>query len=323
MDGKIALEEHFVSPDRVDKVPPFIDPESLHQVRRRLPDFTDVRLRDMDDNGIERAVLSLNAPGVQGETDLQSAIDLARRTNDELASAVARNPDRFSGFAAVPLQDPDAAAAELHRCVSELGFVGAMAHGYTDGYQGRSVYLDEPQFTVFWQAAEELRAPVYLHPRDPLPDQQAIYDGHPELLGAVWAFTVETATHALRLITSGLFDRCPDLTVILGHLGEGLPHLCWRVEHRLRHGSRGKTWQRSLSSYLNENFYITTSGNFRTQALINMILEMGADRIMFSVDYPWEGMDEAAEWFDAVPISDADKLKIGRTNAQRLLFGKG
>jgi 2,3-dihydroxybenzoate decarboxylase len=141
------------------------------------------------------------------------------------------------------------------------------------------------------------------------------------LIGAAWGFGVETATHALRLIMSGLFDRFPNLVVILGHLGEGLPFLLPRVEHRLRHAVReaqGKQTQ-PLSYYWQRNFVLTTSGVFRTQGLYNTLLEMGSDRVLFSIDYPFEGMDEQTAWFDSVPIADVDRMKIGRTNALRVL----
>jgi predicted TIM-barrel fold metal-dependent hydrolase len=163
--------------------------------------------------------------------------------------------------------------------------------------------------------------PCTLHPRSPLPNQRRVYEGYPVLADAPWGFGAETAAHTLRLILSGLFDRFPRLKVILGHQGEGLPFLLPRVESRLRHASpevRGRQLK-PVTSYLRENFYLTTAGAFRTQALMDTLLEVGSDRVLFSVDYPYETMQEQSDWFESVPISEGDRLKIGRTNAQQLL----
>jgi 2,3-dihydroxybenzoate decarboxylase len=164
----------------------------------------------------------------------------------------------------------------------------------------------------------ELDVPIYLHPRDPLPGQQRIYEGHPELLSAAWAYGVETSTHALRLITSGLFDRHPGVNVILGHLGETLPFGIWRVQHIINRRGMCQDLKKPVSSYLADNFFITTSVNFRTQALLNTMLEISSDRILFSTDYPYESAEEAATWFDNCPISEPDRVKIGRENAAKL-----
>jgi gamma-resorcylate decarboxylase len=244
--------------------------------------------------------------------------------NDHAAeNLVARHPQRLRAFAAVPLQDPQKAAVELERAVRDLGFVGALVNGYSNiGDADTGQYLDEPQVEPFWARVEQLGVPVYLHPRIPLPSQQRIYAGYEGLLGSAWGFGVETATHALRLILSGLFDRHPSISVILGHLGEGLPFTLPRVEHRLRH-QRPETHgvhQKPPTEYLRTNFYLTTSGVFRSQALLNTLLEVGADRVLFSVDYPYESMYELAPWFDECPISENDRHKIGRTNAEHL-FG--
>jgi 2,3-dihydroxybenzoate decarboxylase len=233
---------------------------------------------------------------------------------------VAKRPDRFAGFATVPLQDPDAAGEELERAVRHLGFKGALVNGYSNiGDDETGEYYDLPKFYPFWERVEVLDVPIYIHPRDPLPSQTVIYEGYPALLGPAWAWGVETATHALRLILSGLFDRFPRVTIILGHLGEMLPFAISRVEARVNAFPQASTLKRPVSSYLYENFYMTTSGHFRTQALINTMSEMGADRVMFSTDYPYESMDRAAQWFDTCPISEADRLKIGRLNAKQLL----
>ncbi len=320
MKGKIALEEHFLLKGFQQYSFDFLDTAVFDEIKRRLLDTDRTRIEEMDRAGIETAILSFTAPGIQAEPDALRAVDVAQRANDLLAEQIiARSPDRFRGFAALPLQDAEAAADELTRAVRRLGFVGAMVNGYSNLGDARTgVYLDEARYEPFWDRVEELDVPIYLHPRDPLPDQQRIYEGHPELLGAAWAFGVETATHALRLIMSGLFDRHPGLTLVLGHLGEMLPFMIWRVEHRFAFHGGGKKLLRPVSAYLRDNMYITTSGNFRTQSLIDCMLELSADRLLFSTDYPYESMQEAADWFDACSISEIDRVKIGRTNAARL-----
>jgi 2,3-dihydroxybenzoate decarboxylase len=320
MHGKIALEEHVLNADFGSTLPSFMDADRMDEVRRRLQDVDGERLAEMDRCGIGVAVLSLNSPGVQSVPEPAEAVRRAASANDDLAALVATHPDRYAGLAAVPLQDPGEAARELERCVRRLGFRGALVNGYSNvGDADTGVYLDDATLAPFWERVQDLGVPVYLHPRDPLPSQRAAYEGHPELLGSAWGFTAETAVHALRLILSGLFDRYPGVTVVLGHLGETLPFNIWRIEHRFARLTYGKRLERPLSAYLSENFYHTTSGIFRDQSLIDTVLEVGADRVLFSADYPWESMEEATRWFDAAPVSEADRRKIGRTNAQRLL----
>lgn len=320
MNGKIAFEEHFNLPQF--EVPRYYgNAQALREVERRLLDVGAERLADMDATGIDYAILSLNSPGIQAQTDASQAVNEAKQVNDTLAAIVSAHNLRYGGFASLPMQNPEAAAAELERCTTGLGFHGAMLNGYTNiGDAVTGWYYDDQRFWPFWERAESLGAPIYLHPRDPLPANQGIYDGHPELFGAVWTFTVETATHALRLMTSGLFDRFPNLTIILGHLGETLPFAIWRIDHRVSYQGELRRFEKSLMHYFQENFYVTTSGNFRTQALNATLSEIGADRVLFSVDYPYESMYEAAAWFDSAPISDNTRTKIGRSNAERL-FG--
>ncbi|MCY8315209.1 amidohydrolase family protein [Bacillus vallismortis] len=322
MNGKIALEEHWESPDfPATGSHNFTDDEYFNAVQKRLQEFEN-RIEDMDRNGIQTSILSLTQPGIEGITDPERAVKLAKQMNDHAAEFfVSKHPDRFKAFAAVPLQDPEEAAKELERAVNKLGFVGALVNGYSNiGDENNAQYLDEPQVRPFWEKAAQLKVPVYLHPRIPLPNQQRIYKGYEGLLGSAWGFGFETATHAIRLMLSGLFDEYPDLTVILGHLGEGLPFTLPRVEHRLRH-QRPETHgnhQKAPTEYLRKNFYLTTSGVFRTQALIDTLLEVGSDRILFSVDYPYETMEEISSWFDQCPISETDRYKIGTENAAKL-----
>jgi 2,3-dihydroxybenzoate decarboxylase len=284
-----------------------------------LLDIEGKLLSDMDACGIEMSVISLVSPGVQAIPEKQRAIDVAQRANDFLAEQVAKRPDRFQGFAALPLQDPDAAAEELTRCVKALGFKGAMVNGFSE-IEGEDsiVYYDLPQYWPFWGVVESLDVPIYLHPRYPLEERTDV-QGHPWLRGSVWSFGVETATHALRLMTCGLFDEYPNLTLILGHLGETIPNAVWRMDHRISAIPRGIPAKKKLAEYLRNNFYTTTSGNFCTQTLLNTILVVGADRVLFSVDHPFEKMSEAADWFDRVDaISETDWVKIARTNTEKL-----
>lgn len=320
MQGKIAVEEHFELPGGEPAGNNAFDPAYLQDVRRRLPE-RELRLQKMDECGIAMSVLSLTEPGVQGVADPKEALALARRVNDHLAEFyVGAHPDRFAGLAAVPLQDPRAAADELERAVRQLGLHGAMVNGFTTLGDGDAVrYLDDPACDEFWDCAQRLEVPVYLHPRVPLPSQRRALQDYPALAGSPWGFGRETAEHAIRLILGGVFDRYPRLTFILGHLGEGLLFALPRMELRLRHQSAGThgRHEQPPTRYLQTNILLSTSGIQHTQALQNAVLEVGAERLMFAVDYPFESMDEIGPWFDSCAIADADRTRIGRTNAER------
>ena len=318
MKGKIALEEHFAIDDTLQDSNGFLPDEIWTELSSRLLDIHGKRLRQMDEQGIEMMLLSLNAPAIQAIPDVKKANELAIKANDFLAEQVAKRPDRFQGLAALPMQDPDLAARELQRCVKELGFVGSLVNGFSQaGDPNIPLYYDLKQYWSFWAENEKLDVPFYLHPRNPLPQDSRIYDGHPWLLGPTWAFGQETAVHALRLMASGLFDAHPKLKIVLGHMGEGLPYSMWRVDNRngwTLHLPHKYPAKKKLGEYFHANFWLTTSGNFRTQTLIDAILEIGADHILFSTDWPFENIDHAAIWFDAASISEADRIKIGRTN---------
>jgi 2,3-dihydroxybenzoate decarboxylase len=205
--------------------------------------------------------------------------------------------------------------------VRELGFNGALVNGFSQvGVPDRIVYYDLPAYRPFWAVVESLDVPFYLHPRNPLPGAVPAYGGHAWLNGPTWGFAAETAVHALRLIGSGLFDAHPRLAIVLGHLGEGLPFYLWRIDNR-------NMWMRAphkyaarkrVADYLHSNFHITTSGHYSTPALAATIAEMGAERVMFSVDYPFEDISDAVDWFNAVPVSAADRERISRSNAIKL-----
>jgi predicted TIM-barrel fold metal-dependent hydrolase len=321
MQGKIALEEHFAIPDTLMDSAGFLQDSCWPELKERLLDIEDKRLAQMDRHGVEMMILSLNAPAVQAIPDVARANEIAIRANDFLAEHVAKRPSRFQAFAALPMQDPELAIVELERCIKTLGFRGALVNGFSQVGDGkRPVYYDLPQYWPFWAKVEQLGFPFYLHPRNPLPEDSGIYEGHPWLMGPTWAFGQETAVHALRLMGSGLFDAHPKLQIIVGHMGEGLPYSMWRIDHRngwVKAPPKYKA-KKKICDYFNANFHLTTSGNFRTQTLIDSILEIGSDRILFSVDWPFENVDHASDWFNSASISEADRLKIGRKNAVEL-----
>ena len=317
MQGKIALEEHFAIEATLGDSQVF-GSHVWKELGHRLLDIQTARLGEMDKHGVEMMILSLNAPAIQAIHDPKSATAVAKQANDVLAAEVRKRPDRFAGLAALPMQDPDAASSELTRCVKELGMVGALVNGFSQiGTPDNVTYYDLPQYRSFWRTVEALDVPFYLHPRNPLPSWSRFYEGHNWMLGPNWAFAAETAVHTLRLIGSGLFDECPRLKMVLGHIGEGIPVYLWRIDNR-------NGWMKAphkypakhgVAHYFRKHFYVTTSGNFDTPALVNAMSVLGTDRVMFSVDWPFEDVGEGAEWFDKAEISEANRVKIGRSNA--------
>lgn len=320
MQGKIALEEHFAIEATLGDSKVF-GSHVWDTLGPRLIDVQDMRLREMDKHGIEMMILSLNAPAVQAIPDIKAAIAVARKANDVLAEEIGKRPARFAGFAALPMQDVEAATAELTRCVKELGFVGALVNGFSQITDPENAtYYDLPQYRPFWQAVESLDVPFYLHPRNPLPSRTKLYEGHNWLLGPNWAFSAETSVHALRLIGSGLFDQYPKLKIVLGHLGEGIPVQLWRIDGRngwMKEPHRYAA-KEGVGHYFRKHFHLTTSGNFHTPSLVNAMTEMGAGRVMFSVDWPFEDVEQGCGWFDAAEMSEADRAKVGRENAVKL-----
>ncbi len=320
MQGKIAVEEHFATGATASKSVRFPQDPYWSGIEGKLVDLFDRRLAEMDASGIGCAVLSLNANGIQEIPEIAKAVELAREANNALAAVVAKRGDRFAALAALPMQDAQAAAAELERCVRDLKFKGALVNGFSQvGSADSAVYYDLPQYRPFWAEVERLGVPFYLHPRYSLPSRRQRYEGHPWLIGSPWDFAEETAIHSLRLMGCGLFDDYPKLKIVIGHLGERIPFDLWRLDHRLSK-LPGRPAKRTMAEYFRNNFYITTSGNFCTQSLIHAILTVGADRVLFAVDYPFEDHAQAATWFDAAEIAEHDRIKIGRDNA-RALFG--
>jgi 2,3-dihydroxybenzoate decarboxylase len=319
----IALEEHYAwDPASADNIVATWLQSNDPTAHQRLYDRGHIRLEQMDAAGIDFQILSLFDPGVQDETDVAHAIDLARRANDDLAETVRGTPNRFGGFATLATQDPDAAAAELERAVTELGLVGGLINGHC---QGR--YLDDPAYQGLFGCAEALGAPIYLHPTTPHPAVMDAWFAPYAAEGlhlASWGFAAETGTHVLRLIYSGLFDKFPRLQMIIGHLGEMLPFAAYRVDryYGLGGDGSGTRLQRLPSEYLRSNFHVTTSGNFCPPAFACTLEVMGADRVMFSVDYPMDDNLTGAQFLASYPMDDADRRKVGSENAIQLFGGR-
>ena len=318
MQGKIVFEEHMAIPETVAETRSFAgDSGRWDDFTLQLMDVGARRLGNMDDTGIEFALLSLNAPGIQRILDTDEAIRVARKGNDAIAEAMARHPDRYGGLAALPMQDPDAASSELTRCINELGFKGAIVNGFTQkDVPDSAIYYDIPEYRPFWATVSELDVPFYLHPRMQIPSRAQNYEGHPWLMSAPWGFAVETSIHSLRLCGSGLFDDYPNLRIVIGHLGEFIPHGLWRIDARMRFSPRDYRGSRPLGEYFLDHFVVTTSGFFNDPAFRNTLDVMGTDKVFFCADYPFESMQDAATWYDATQeITDEDRIRIGRTNA--------
>lgn len=317
MIRKIALEEHFMLKELLPYAAGIggaVSKESAAAWVGQLLDFGTQRLEQMDQAGIERAVLSLPAPGVQQEPDHAKAIYAAKLCNDSLAKQVLARPDRYSGFAHLPMQAPEAAAAELMRCVRELGFLGALINGQSCG-----LYLDNPCYEPFWATVAALDVPVYLHPGNPL-DRPAVFVGQEALWGAVWSWMTETSTHALRLVMAGVFERHPSVQLILGHMGECIPFHLWRIDQRYKDANHGGyTLSQPPSFYIKRNIAITTTGVCDDAALRCCLDLMGPENIMFSVDYPYENSKQAGEWIENTQLDDATKARICHVNAERIL----
>lgn len=314
---KIALEEHFSTSDLESRglvARPTFSDTIFADIEGRLRDLGELRLAAMDSAGVDLSVLSLTTPGIQGEKEAATAIRLARDANDFLAREVQKRPQRYAGFAAVPTQDPVAAADELERAVKQLGFKGVLVNGQTNGH-----YLDEDRFLPFWERLQDLDVPLYLHPGG-LPDSPATYAGRPELGGPVWAWTAETGAHALRLIFSGLFKRFPRLKVVVGHMGETLPFLLWRIDDRyeLQVGRKLAAEERP-SFFFRRNFVITTSGVCDAAPLAHSLAALGDDKVLFSIDYPYQDSRQGGEFLDGAPVSEPVRQKIGNGNARCLL----
>jgi len=312
MVRKIALEEHFLSPGYEDywrTTVGNVDPSFAATILSRLTDFGEMRLKSMDEAGIARCVLAIAGPGVQIERDVPTATRRARESNDFLAREIQKRPDRYSGFTHLAVQDPRGAADELERCMLELKFCGAMINGHTFGQ-----YLDHPSLFPFWEKAEALGAPIYIHPTDPVAPSPAL-EGVAGLRRATWEWGFETGSHALRLVFGGHFDRFPRAKVVLGHLGETLPYLLWRFDSRAK--LYGIKLSREPSDYIKNNIVVTTSGMCSAEPLNCALAALGPGRVMFAADYPFESAQEAGEFMDDVPLAEPLRADIAFNNAAK------
>jgi len=319
----IAIEEHFITPMYREKVGAnefrnfYLKSrgEQLgHDIVEQNSDLGAKRLAHMDAAGVDVQVLSFGSPGPQAFA-AEVALPMARDANDRLYQAIQKNPERFAGFAALPTADPEAAARELERCVSKLGFKGAMIHGHT-----RGSFLDERKYWTIFERAQALDVPIYLHPTLPHPDAvKAYFEGYEELARAGWGFAVDTSCHFLRIVFAGVFDAYPRLRIILGHLGEGLPFAMHRLnDHTWRSAAR-RGLRKTPLQYMRDNLLVTTSGNWYEPAFLCTLLALGADNILFAIDWPYEANKTGMEFLRKLSISDADKEKIAHGNAERLL----
>ena len=285
-------------------------------IRERLPDMGERRIKDMDDTGIARQILLLTSPGVQ-VFDRDTAVGLARDSNDQLEEAVRKHPDRYTGLAAFAPQDPAEAAREIERSV-KLGMKGAVVNSHT-----HNEYLDDPRFYAIFEACEHLNVPLYIHPQTPSRQmiQPFIERG---LDGAIFGFAVETGLHLLRIIVAGVFDRFPKLQIVVGHLGEGLPFWLYRLDFMHAAGMKANRYKsieplkRKISEYMQQNIYVTTSGVPWAPSIMLCQQVLGMDRVLYAMDYPYQFVPEEVAMSDALPISDNDKLKFFQTNAEKV-----
>jgi len=316
----VALEEHFILPREEQSLPPGAhrgnDREKLlgFDVVAELLDVGDRRIAAMDAAGIDVQVLSHNQPGCQA-LDAAAAIPLAGEVNDRMFQAIQAYPNRFAGLAALPTADPVAAVKELDRAVTKLGFKGAMINGPT-----RGSFLDDKKFCCVFECAQAHGVPIYLHPSPPLPAVMKTYfEGYEELALAAWGFGIETGAHFLRLIFAGVFDAFPKLTFILGHRGEGLPFMLHRINDQTRLAAARRGLKKTPAEYLTENLVVTLSGNFSAPAFACTVAALGADNVLFSVDWPYESNVAAVEFLNRQPLSRRDLEKVAHLNAERIL----
>jgi len=285
-----------------------------HDIVEQNSDLGQKRLAHMDAAGIDLQVLSFGSPGPQA-FGVDVAIPMARQANDLLFETTKKYPDRFAGFAALPTADPEAAARELERCITKLGFKGAMIHGHS-----RGSFLDERKYWPIFERAQALDVPIYLHPTLPHPDAiKAYFEGYEELARAGWGFALDTSCHFLRILFAGVFDAYPRLKIILGHLGEGLPFAMHRLDDHTRAAAARRGLKKTPLQYLQDNLWVTTSGNWYEPAFQCTLAALGVDRILFAVDWPYEANRTGVEFLKKIAVSDSDREKIAHLNAERVL----
>jgi 5-carboxyvanillate decarboxylase len=335
---RIAVEEHFSTVEHLDNLrailektyansevideerfivndAPFLPMMDTPQVREMIDCLVDIgegRIQVMNKYGIDMQVLSFVSPGVQ-VFDADMGTKMAKETNDKLSQTVNEHPTRFAGLAALALQNPNEAADELERSVTDLGLKGACIFPHTKGE-----YPDDKKYWVVFERAHKLGVPIYLHPRAPSPSMIKPYLGYPFLDSAMWGFAADTGLCAMRLMCSGLFDEYPQLKIVLGHLGEAIPFWLWRIDNFWKKGPLFRERKKPPSQYFKNNFAITTSGMFSEQTLMYTVSILSADNILFAVDYPMESSEEAIQFMQKAPIDHNDKEKIYHLNAERI-----
>ena len=316
MSPIIAIEEHYITHEIPTLVENYASMPEL--TRKRLHDHFELRLKEMDEAGIDIQILSHNHPGAQIFSP-ETALEQSALLNDELSKIVSTHPDRFAAFASLPMQAPEIAADELERCVKTHGMKGAMLHGMLKGE-----FFDLPKFWPVFARAEALDVPVYLHTG--VPDKRvtdAYYQDYADefkiFKTAGWGFGIEMSTAAVRMVLSGIFDKLPNLKIILGHLGEGIPFLLDRTHEGITTRQSPNSRQVSFKDTFCKHFYITTSGNFSDSALLCSLMEMGADRILFAVDWPYNNNKDGTDWIKSTKLSPDDYQKITHLNAEKLL----
>ena len=319
----IAIEEHFSTPMLQGKLQKTVyrdffltsRSEQLgHDIVKELADLAESRIAHMDAAGIDVQVLSFGSPGPQA-FEAAVGIPMARDANERLYETMKKHPTRFEGFAALPTADPQASAGELERTVKKLGFKGAMIHGHQQGS-----FLDDNKYWAIWERAGALDVPIYLHPRQPsLAAMKAYFDGYEDIAGAPWGFAVDTSIHFLRILFAGVFDAYPNLKIILGHLGEGLPFAMHRLNDLSYRSAARRGLKKQPIEYIRDNLIVTTSGNWYEPAFLCTLLALGADKILFAADWPYEANKTATEFLRKISINDLDREKIAHLNAERLL----
>ncbi|KAF2101235.1 amidohydrolase-like protein 2 [Rhizodiscina lignyota] len=340
MLGKVALEEAFELPEQAiqsrDQAAMYIAPNDLDRYIRQIKSLTDERLEVSDANGIGYTIVSLTVPGIQGIYDKAQAEEHATYVNNYMAEHIKNHRNKLGAFACLSMHDPAQAASELRRCVTELGFHGALVNDFQHSGPNGDKYLfyDQPAYDVFWKACVELDVPLYIHPAAPQGTlKKQLYEGRRYLIGPPISFANGVSLHLLGIISNGVFDRFPKLNIIVGHLGEHLPFDFWRTGHwfedveRPLAKARGDVFaEKDLLYYFKHNIYLTTSGHFSTPTLKYVCDYVGPDRLLFSVDYPYETIENGCGWWDG----DAENIKkalggtkayadVGRENSKKLL----
>jgi len=286
-------------------------------IRDRLVDLDDLRLQAMDETGIDVAILSMTSPGGQ-VFEADEAKALVRKANDVLKEACERHPTRYAGMISIVPQDAAWSVAEIARGRAELGFKGVMVNSHTQGH-----YLDEARFDPILKACVDNDLPLYIHPQSP-PDDMIAGMVEAGLDGALFGFGVETGYHLLRLLTSGVFDRYPDLTVCVGHGGEAIPYWLFRVNYMHQASVRSGRYERlkplkhDMFHYMRNNVVVTTSGMACPLAIKLCIDQLGEDRVMYAMDYPYEFVADEVRTHDNLDIPLETKKKLMQTNAERV-----